>query len=873
MTNKKNKNKKSISKEFEANNKTPKVKFTRLEKKNFKITLVLLALILVVFYFVTGLIFTAITALGLLLIIGLAIILKKSKNDKKKRRRVNRLIIVLLSLCIIGITIFVAFFAYIMIDAQGLYETKKLNTKEVSIMYDKNGDEIIKLGSEMREKITYDQLPEVLVDAIIATEDSRFFQHNGLDAPRFAKASLGQLMGNSNAGGASTLSMQVIKNTMTSTEASGIEGIIRKFTDVYLSVFHLEQDYSKQEIIEFYVNNHFLGGNVYGVQEASMAYFGKDVSQLNLSEAAVIAGLFQSPNIYRPDINPENAENRRETVLHLMETHGYITAEEAKIANEVPVESLIVDSSINESSEYQDYIDTVVEEMDEKHNLNPYVTPLLIYTNMDPDKQDAVNSIMSGEDYSWKDDKVQAGVSVLDADTGQILAIGAGRNREGANQWNYATQNNRQPGSTAKPLFDYAPGIEYNNWSTAKIFNDAPHTYSGGQSIKNWDNGYFGNITLRTALATSRNIPALKAFQEVDNDKIIEMVTNLGITPEISNGMIHEAHSIGGFNGTNSLEMSAAYAAFANGGYYNEPSSIKKYVNRETNETVETKTESVQAMSDATAYMITDVLEDIQLTGGTPTNIAAKTGTTNYDVATINKHGLPGDAIPDSWLIGYSPDTVMGLWYGYDFIDSDYVLRNLQASIEKDKIWKALLNAGAIESNRSKFEMPDSVVSLPIVKGSNPPAIGSEGGNTTMELFKKGHEPTGEVDDTNTATKLANPGNFNVSYDGSTAVTMSWNAVARLEEDEAYGELGYNIFKDGVLIAFTKDTRYVFNTSSPYGVYKIVATYKDYNSVQSGAVTYNLEEEVIVEPEEPEIPDPENPEIPDPEDPDSETTP
>ena len=148
----------------------------------------------------------------------------------------------------------------------------------------------------MRDKVKYNELPQVLVDAIIAPEDSRFYQHNGFDAARFMKASVGQVLGNSDAGGASTLSMQVIKNTFTSTEASGLQGIIRKFTDIYLAVFKLEKTYSKEEIIEFYVNNHFLGGNIYGVQEASLVYFGKDVADLNLSEAAILAGMFKSPN-------------------------------------------------------------------------------------------------------------------------------------------------------------------------------------------------------------------------------------------------------------------------------------------------------------------------------------------------------------------------------------------------------------------------------------------------------------------------------------------------------------------------------------------------------------------------------------------------
>ena len=332
--------------------------------------------------------------------------------------------------------------------------------------------------------------------------------------------------------------MQVIKNSFTSTEASGIKGLIRKFTDIYLAVFKLEKNYSKEEIIEFYVNNHFLGGNIYGVQEASREYFGKDVTDLNLTEAATLAGMFKSPNLYRPNVNPKNATARRNTVLHLMKLHGYITEKEYKQAKAIPIETLTTEESVATTSDYQAYIDTVIDEVKQKYKVNAYTTPLLIYTNMDRSKQDGVNKVMNGETYSWINDKVQSGVSVLDSSTGKILAIGGGRSKSGANTFNYATQIKRQPGSSAKPLFDYGPGIEYNNWSTYgwqdgddnyKMFDDAPYSYSNGRSISNWDNGYYGTISLRKALATSRNIPALKAFQKVDNSKIIDFVTGLGI--------------------------------------------------------------------------------------------------------------------------------------------------------------------------------------------------------------------------------------------------------------------------------------------------------------------------------------------------------
>ena len=823
-------------------------------------TIALIAIAILIFYFIYGIEMAAIAAAGTLFITGLTLLLRKVKNQKRKRRIINFLIIFTLTIGILGTIAFGAFLMHIKNVAEPRFVPSKLNTKEISILYDGADIEFAKLGEEKREKVKYEELPEVLVDAIVATEDSRFFQHNGFDAPRFVKAAIGQVMGSANAGGASTLTMQVVKNIFTDkTIDSGIEGVIRKFEDIYLAIFKLEKNYTKQEIIEFYVNNHFLGGNVYGVEEASLAYFGKSASELNLSEAAIIAGMFKSPNYYRPNVNVENATKRRSTVLNLMVRHGYITKEEADMAKSIPVESLTVPVGAS-TNPNQGYIDTVVQEIDDKYGVNPYTTPLKVYTNLDRSKQNAVNSVFNGETYDWINDKVQAGAAVLDAASGKILAIGNGRNINGrtannARQTNYATGIERQPGSTAKPLFDYGPGIEYNNWSTYTLFDDSQYTYSNGQSIKNWDGGYFGTITLRTALATSRNIPALKAFQQVSNKKIIEFVTTLGMKPEIEGGKIHEAHSIGAFTGTNPLQMAAAYAAFANGGYYNEPYSVRKIEYRSTGDVEEHSDEHYvikrKAMSDATAFMITDVLKGVQLTKGTPYNVACKTGTTNYDAATMKNNGLPYDAIRDSWVVGYSTKTVIGMWYGYDYIDKEYCLRNLPATMQKDYLFKALVNSGAMEANRADFKQPSSVSRVGVAVGTNPAKLAGPGTTEIIyEYFKKGHEPE-EYDD----KKIAAPSNFKATYSPLTKkVTLSWTGLNISNTYGDYGTFGYNIYKDGTLIDWTSKTSYTFETDDPYATYKVVGTYKSYTGIQSEAATYKLEKEVPKEEEkEPEI--------------------
>lgn len=864
---KKNPNTRSKSKSKSTNN-------------SIKIAVLLAAVAIILLTYMTlGIELTILMTILLAIVYGVWHLLQKIQSKTKKRKVVSILLIIFFGLGITCLVGFSAFMIYVKAKADPLFDTANLNTVELTRLFDKDGKEFAKLGSEKREKVSYEQLPEVLIDAVVATEDSRFFQHNGFDAPRFLKAALGQLAGHSGAGGASTLSMQVVKNSFTDhlgQKTAGKDGIIRKFEDIYLAVFKLEKKYSKEEIIEYYVNNHFLGGNIYGVQEAAKTYFGKDVSELNLSEAATIAGMFKSPNYYRPNVNPKNATARRQTVLNLMVRHGYITKEEADIAAAIPMDSLTTtDSSSGVLSQYQGYIDTVADEITNKYGINPYTTPLLVYTNLDRSRQDAVNSVLNGENYNWINNKVQTGVSVLDSETGKILAIGNGRNvnnrsNDNVDQYNYATQIKRQPGSTAKPLFDYGPGIEYNNWSTYELFDDAPYSYSNGRSIKNWDGKYFGTITLRRALSTSRNIPALKAFQKVDNKKIRKFVTSLGITPEVCNSgykydkekdlcinktdssdtqnplTLHEAHSIGAFTGVSPLEMSAAYAAFSNGGYYNEPYTVEKIVFRQTKKEVTHKSTKTQVMSDATAFMISSVLQDVSLTGGTPKNVACKTGTTNFDDNTMKSYRMPNDAIRDSWVVGYSTKTVIGMWYGYDnftkqSIADGYVLHNVPATIQKDRLFNALVSAGAMESNREEFKQPSSVVKVGVAAGSNPAKLASPGQSAIYEYFKKGYEPNEY--DTN-SYKLPAPGNLKATESGG-KVTLSWSSVnhSSMSASSDYGKFGYNIYKDGILIGWTDKTSYSFTPDgSVYGTYKVVATFKSYSGITSESATITLKE-------------------------------
>ena len=839
-----------------------KTKRSKQDKKLFMIFAGLFIILMIVGYFVLGLLFTVFMGVGILIIAGIAKLVDSVKNKPKQKKVVNTILIIILSLGILVMLAGIVFMIYIAISSNPKFDAEKLDSSEPTVLYDANGEEFAKLGSEMRDKVTYDELPEVLVDAIIATEDSRFFQHNGFDAPRFLRASIGQVFGNSDAGGASTLSMQVVKNSLTSSIATGLDGVIRKFQDIYLSIFKLEKNYTKEQIIEFYVNNHNLGGNIYGVSQAARVYFNKDVEDLNLAEASIIAGMFQAPNAYRP-VEEENLEavtKRRDTVLYLMERHGYITEEERDLASSISVESLVnynAEADTSGNSEYQGYIDTVVAEVEEKIGENPYTVSMQIYTNLDREKQDGLNRVMNGESYNWVNDVIQSGVTVLDSETGKIQAIGAGRNKTGVNTLNFATSDTirRQPGSTAKPLFDYGPLIEYNNASTFgyndgndnyRMFVDEPYSYSTGQEINNWDGKFMGNMTTRRALSLSRNIPALKAFQQVDNSKIIEFVQKLGIEPEIENGKIHEAHALGAFTGVNSLDMAGAYAAFSNGGYYNEPYAVSRVIINTSGEEYTHESEKTKAMEDSTAYMITSILDDTSITGGGAMDrVAMKTGTTNFDEATRERLGMADDAIRDSWVVGYTTKTVIAMWYGYEktneeLVSQGYYFHNLSGTVQRDRLFTAIANE-VFEEDKEEFKMPDSVVRVPLVSGSSTAKVAGTGysGSILYEYFKKDHEPKGSAETSN----LATPTGLTASYSNGN-VHLSWNAVNPGSTDSSYGDFGYNVYFNNTLLGFTTNTSYtVNNPNNPYGTYKVVATFKKYDGLNSQAATYTLEKQ------------------------------
>ena len=782
----------------------------------------------------------------------------KRKVSKKKKMILNILII-----CVIAFASLMAvFFAYIIVKAPK-FDPNNLKFTQMSELYDTEGNIITKMGNENRTEISYDDLPEVLIDAIIATEDSKFFQHNGFDLARFMKASMYQLVGK-NGGGASTLTMQIAKNNYTSTESKGFEGITRKFTDIYLSIFKIERKYTKKEILEFYVNDSYLGNGAYGVEQASLNYFGKSVSELNLAEASFIAGLFQSPTYYNPYNYPERAEGRRKTVLYLMQRHGYITEEEKEIAENSPITSYIKKTQTSGTySEYQGYIDTVVEELENEYDLNPYTTPLKIYTAMNRSKQDFVNKVMNGEAWKWENENAQAGVVMTDSASGEVLAVGAGRNKNSERSYNYATMTNRQIGSTAKPIFDYGPAVEYLGWGTVNYIDDTPTTYSDGTKMSNSDGGYKGRLPLYQALGLSRNITALKTFQQVSkeagNDKILKFASSLGITPEVDkNGKIHEAHSIGSFTGSTKkgesrnspMTMAGAYQAFSNGGYYIKPHTIKKFVYKDTDEVVETKSAKTRVMNDSTAYIINYSLnwsatEGLakSAAGISGVQTAAKTGTSNFDEATRKRYHLSSKAVNDLWVCGYTPKQTITFWYGYDSITKGHSTTSSWST--RDKFYRNLAE-NLFDKDGSSFARPSSIEEVSVVRNSIPLKKALYGG--VVGYFRKGTGP----DETGTeqVEQLPSVSGVTSSISGNT-VHLKWNGISaedmvNLNFDDSYGTLGYDIYvKDGsggseVYVGTTTSTSYTHTTSYSNPVYVIYTAYSNYKTNRSKGVEHKV---------------------------------
>ena len=573
-------------------------------------------------------------------------------------------------------------FAYYVSSVPKLTENKLQSTNS-SRIYDGNGSLIADLGSEKRESASTDEIPIILVNAITSIEDKRFFTHRGIDVYRIMGAAINNLRHNSTQGG-STLDQQLIKLAYFSTNTSD-QTLKRKSQEIWLSL-QMERQYTKQEILTFYVNKVYMGNGYYGMKTAAKSYFGKELGDLSVAQAALLAGIPQAPTQYDPYANPDAAKERRNTVLNEMYEDKNISKEEYEQAKATDVSDGLL--PLTNKASYEPYLDNyikqVIEQVSTEANADIYSAGLDVYTNLDPDIQKYIWNVYNSNDYiAYPDDKFQVASTIIDVTNGRVVAQLGSRHQDenialGTNQ---AVQTDRDWGSTMKPITDYAPAIEkrvYTNTGTTVY--DTPYNFPDTSTpVYNWDRKYYGSISLTYAIQKSRNVPAVKALQATGLEYAQSFLKDLGIEyPEMfySNAISSSTTSSDPKYGASSEKMAAAYAAFANGGTYYKPSYIKS-IKFEDGSTKSYDSKGVEAMSPQTAYMMNSMLKQV-LTGGTATEAyvpgtinAGKTGTSSYsddEYYQVQKEsGVYADLIvPDETFVGYNTKYAMAIWTGYE---------------------------------------------------------------------------------------------------------------------------------------------------------------------------------------------------------------
>lgn len=641
---------------------------------------------------------------------------ERHNNNDNQQRNVGGLIKKIL-LWVAGIVVLLmvasaALFFYYASSAPKISRSD-LTSQSITTIYDDQNRVISRLGAQKREYAKDNQIPKQLKNAVVSIEDRRFYKHHGVDTIRILGAATSNVFGRS-AGmqGGSTLTQQLVKLSVFSTAASD-RTLKRKAQEAWLAI-NVEQHFSKSQILDFYINKVYMGNGIYGMQTAAQYYYGKDLNDLDLSQLALLAGMPQSPTYYNPLVsNTKYATQRRNEVLNAMVRSNYITqsqanqaASESVTAGLDPDHGNISGSGTAVDSKVVDpYVKQVLADL-QAQGYDPYSDGLKVHTNLDLDAQqhlyDAAN-----KNVQFQNDKMQAGVAVTDPHNGQIIAMLGGRHTGNVVYGlNRAVQSNRSSGSTAKPLMDYGPAIEYLQWPTFKSIADTRFVFPGTNTVlHDFDKKYKGNMTMREALVQSRNVPAIRALQAVGIKRATSFLDGLGISQKqpytLQNGIALYISP---------LQVSAAYAAFANGGTYYKPYYISS-ITTQDGSVKQFNPKGKRAMNKATAYMITDMLKgvftdsqgsatDARLDG---VNQAGKTGTTNY----------PGNSsqsgVMDSWMAGYTKNYSIAVWTGYDHplepggsISEQYV-KSAQL------LYKDLMQYLDSQNHASDWTMPDTV--------------------------------------------------------------------------------------------------------------------------------------------------------------------
>lgn len=666
-----------------------------------------------------------------------------------------------------SIILFIALFFGLAIGALTyiIKDTPDISTykgaSEATFIYSADGQLLTKLYQQNRIVVPLERIPIHLQNAIIAIEDNNFYVHHGIDFWGIARAFVTNIIKQrQRPHGASTITQQLAGTVLLDRQDISY---YRKIQEAYLAM-QFERLYTKPEILEMYLNEIYLGHSAYGVQAASLQYFGKNVWELNLSECALIAGLPKGPNIYSPFRNYEASINRRNLVLDRMAEMGYITAEEAQEAKNYEI---VLKKQEPEQEEFAPYfIRYVRDQLIEKFGAQlVYSGGLKVYTTLDPEIQrKAEEAVKNAEKQKYLPSierentanklQPQLAIVTLDPTTGEIKAMVGGR---GNDQFNRAYQAVRQPGSAFKP-FVFATAIR-KGWSPASIINDMPISVAGGKNEplrlwpNNFNNQYYGLVSLRDALKLSLNSASVQLIKEVGVIETIKTAEKMGIST-LQPADRHEDRlsiALGGLNkGVTPLEMASAYGVFANQGILVEPIAITRVLDKHNRVIYEAHPKKKVVLSEEDAYLMTSMLQSVVSdAGGTGWRtrlgnqpVAGKTGTSNN--------------YTDAWYVGYTPKLVTCIWIGEDNpIPMEYNQKDEKgnylypegsgglviSSSEAARLWGDYMRAVVKDMPITHFKKPANIVSVEVdpVTGLLPNEYTPR---TVTEVFKKENVPT-----------------------------------------------------------------------------------------------------------------------------------
>lgn len=701
-----------------------------------------------------------------------------AKKKKSLKRTIIQVLGGIVALGLLTIVMGMLLFLYYAYNAPKFNESA-LRDQLPTKIYDKDDNLVTVLYmGQKRENVKFADIPDTMRDAVLATEDNRFYEHGALDFKRLTGAVFKNFTGGFGSQGASTLTQQVVKRSFLTDQKS----IERKAQEAYLS-YRLEQEYDKNQIFEMYMNKIYYSDGIYGVKTAAKYYFNKDLNQLSLAESAYLAGLPQVPNTYNIYDHPEAAEKRKDTVLYLMNRHKRITKAEMEQAQSEDLTKNLVSrtaaqrQNIEENDpKYASYVNVIKQEL--KNNkefkgksLSDVLTSgLKIYTNMDNNAQISLQNNVDNMNI-YKNKYQQAASTIVDTQTGALVAISGGRNFTDVVDRNLATDIH-PVGSIIKPFLSYGPIVENEKWSTNHKVQDESEYDINGIKFKNYDTQNHGIVTMRDAIRRSFNIPALKIFQEVKkeagNDASYDFAKNVGL--QYPSKDLGPSEALGGSSSEFSpTQMASAFSAFGNGGTYNKAHAIRKVVTQD-DETIKFETVSDKAMEDYTAYIVTDMLKGSFEPLGTAygssipgLNLAAKTGTGTYGNETYVKYNLPDNAAKDVWIVGYSPRYTMSVWMGFTKLAEGGV--NSFVGAEEQALPKSLFKQVMSEISPidgQDFEMPDSVEKIGNevkVKGTNDQndiLTGKDDKEATTNSNATTTFPTGSLDEQTDAARKDN---------------------------------------------------------------------------------------------------------------------